>query len=216
MKMKRLLCLTLAVWFEISATEASICPNATDGQVIDWEKLGSLNTYWYDVIDIPKPATDVDCWDWKNIYPVQDGLKATLVQYVEGGTGKHLMNAHLILNEDGSYTWNIKNKNLFRKKTRKALRHKINDQMIENIDAQADLIFKLKFWFMTDYENYFILGACAAGEDHIFGSYIKSNKKNPPLSDVLDVWNRFSDLEESPQVYLKTACINRDPDFFNY
>nr|XP_039274485.1 uncharacterized protein LOC120348435 [Styela clava] len=212
--MKTLLVLILTVWFQTSTTEASLCPNATEGQVIDWEKLGSLNTYWYDVIDIPKPATDVDCWDWKHICPVQDGLRATLVQYVEGGTGKHQMKVHFILNEDGSYSWDIKNKRRFRKKTKKALDHKINDQMIEDIDVQADLLFKLKFWFMTDYENYFIVGTCAAGEDNIYGAFIKFNKQNPPVSGVLDIWNRFSDLDESPQVYLKTACINRHPEVF--
>nr|XP_039274331.1 uncharacterized protein LOC120348281 isoform X2 [Styela clava] len=184
-KQRVILLLSLTIFAEKTIAEQYKCPFSALNQTIDWKRFSKLKTTWYDVLTIPMLLEPMDCWDWSDFVPLEGGEFTTKIhQNLESGNGgEYIIDFHMKPNADGSYT------------------------LVEKEGSITEGFVLLKWYFMTDYENYLIVGACGPGFH--YQSFAKFRKQRPNFVDVVNTWNRFSALGESPNVALRRKCIKR-------
>ncbi|XP_039274333.2 uncharacterized protein LOC120348282 [Styela clava] len=210
-KQRVILLLSLTIFAEKTIADQYKCPFSAFNQTIDWKRFSKLKTTWYDVLNIPMVLEPMDCWDWSDFVPLEGGEFTTkLHQNLESGNGgEYIIDFHMKPNADGSYTLVEKegSRSKIANTTRFALSHIQDEESIEDMVAVTDSFVLWKWYFMTDYENYLIVGACRSGFH--YRSFAKFREQRPNFVDVVNTWNRFSALGESPNVALRRKCIKR-------
>nr|XP_039269031.1 uncharacterized protein LOC120344020 isoform X1 [Styela clava] len=187
-----------------------LCPYQPLYEKLDVDRLSKLNATWYDVFDIPYMQMAIDCWDWHTIRPAEGGFSANVTMHVaEKPLEDHLyVFVHFIENRDGTYSLNQEHKKAYATNTKQAVSHKATQQTFEGLDNLNEAIFSSKFFFLTDYENYFIASFC--GPDGL-GNIVKNRNAHPTAGDILNIWNALSEQGEIPKldVEFKKICVSR-------
>nr|XP_039271921.1 uncharacterized protein LOC120346283 isoform X2 [Styela clava] len=169
-----------------------------------------MEATWYDVIENPLTPKIIDCWDVHSFVSYGNDFEMKIRQHVHGRNMDDALNAriHFIANEDGTYSPNQTQKVDFTTTSKKAISHRF-DKKVSEVDALADFIFAGKFFFITDYKNYFIVASCDA--ERGLSVFVKNRTLRPDGQDMLNLWNMFIKYRELPQqkVVLSEACINR-------
>nr|XP_039274332.1 uncharacterized protein LOC120348281 isoform X3 [Styela clava] len=181
-KQRVILLLSLTIFAEKTIAEQYKCPFSALNQTIDWKRFSKLKTTWYDVLTIPMLLEPMDCWDWSDFVPLEGGEFTTKIhQNLESGNGgEYIIDFHMKPNADGSYT--LVEKEGSRSKIANTTRSALSH--IQDKESIEDMV--------ADYQ-----------------SFAKFRKQRPNFVDVVNTWNRFSALGESPNVALRRKCIKR-------
>ncbi|XP_077969327.1 uncharacterized protein LOC144423039 isoform X2 [Styela clava] len=134
-----------------------------------------------------------------------DQLKTDLRKPLE----KHLdILIHYIHNLDGTYFLNPELKNAHSSTMKQSVLHKSTERTISGIEEQIEALYSAKFFFLTDYENYFIVALCGPAG---LVSIVKNRRAYPTAMDVMNIWNALSEQGEIPklQIEFKHICVSR-------
>ncbi|XP_039274342.1 uncharacterized protein LOC120348287 [Styela clava] len=194
---------------------ANVCLGQLCGENVSYEpldiiKISEVMHDWYDVIDIIPSKNRFDyCHDIRNFNKVDDGFILTMTLQVEGRATEDSLDSliHYIDNGDGTYTANPELIPSMAASSRESFKHKLNVTGLQKVEAMIYKMSTGNFFFLTDYDEYFIMAKCAPDSNLI--ALVKHKKKQPTGKDVADIWNVFSNHGEAPITHWEGFCTRR-------
>ncbi|XP_077976503.1 uncharacterized protein LOC144432364 [Styela clava] len=201
--------LFLVVCLLVGNTFSRLCPKTEEYQAIDWDRLRDTDGTWFDGLDIPAViGTDVvDCWDMHHFKPVENGVVFNVTQYVHGRPKKDLLDVRFyLIRKRETYILDPQHKSTFLAVTKKSYSHDPSDAMDREIENFADIMFVSEFFFMTNYDTYFVMASCSPIGMMGFSFF---RTITPTARAVYDMWNVFADHNEVTGVGWENICFNR-------
>ncbi|XP_039274667.2 uncharacterized protein LOC120348573 [Styela clava] len=199
----------LLICFVATTSFASLCPGNGTYEALDPTKLSKMSYPLYDVIDIPAAISHVDCWDIKEITGNNDEIVLTSTQQVEGRPTEDSfdVDAYFVHNGDGTYKVNSKNKQEVIEASQESVKHKADEKMLQEVEDALHKLYASTYFFLTDYNKYFILSTCAPGNRLI--GLVKHIRMRPSGKDVVDIWNEYAKYGESTTAEWEEYCTSR-------
>nr|XP_039247410.1 uncharacterized protein LOC120325373 [Styela clava] len=201
----------IVICFTANVCFGQLCGQNVKHEQLDVAKASKVMHRWYDAMDIVPARIPgiVFCYDVGNITEVDDGFLLTRTLQVKGRPAEESIDnyVHFIHNGDGTYTSNQELVPAMAKKARELFKPFLDEIGLQKEEARIYRMMSGNFFFLTDYDEYFIIAKCASGSTLL--AAIKHKRKQPTGNDVVNIWNVFSKYGEAPSPHWEGFCTRR-------
>ncbi|XP_039260591.2 uncharacterized protein LOC120336884 [Styela clava] len=197
----KIILVTLIAYGDFSEDKTCGTPLKKD---IEWNNLPAGP--YYDVLDIPKSAIPIGCWNIQNITEEKDRVILDMTTFSNRELSRLSIREEFFrTNKIGVYKMN----RLSGMELGTALHH-FNDHSSVRIrklaDAEAADVARHEFIFLTDYKTYFMFVGC---EEEDWMAYVKATTPQITVSQLNHISNALVENGlKAPVMVLKNECVN--------
>ncbi|XP_077965551.1 uncharacterized protein LOC144411822 [Styela clava] len=174
-------------------------------------KFGKIKETWFDGLDIPNPGNTGKfprtCHDIHHFEAPEDGVMFNLTLSVRGLFNKNTMDfqLHFIRREGETYIIDQQLKTSFLAKLKKLYFDTPGGGATnEELDTYADNLFRGEYFFMTDYDTYFVMGFCTPIGLKGFSHF---RTITPTAKAIYNMWNVFASHNQVTSIGWEDMCF---------